>query len=151
VYAQVVSACRVFFIAGCFDFISATIFGTGRGLVHDPQHRPVAAAQVVLKAKASAFALTAQSDANREFHFDSVITPFADAASPIYAHSGYLSAGDYWRLGMILAAIFLGVLLLPGVPWARNTLGAVAVRKSVRTFLIQDGFAGGEIPSRFIL
>jgi len=33
----------------------------------------------------------------------------------------------------------------------RNTVGAVAVRKSVRTFLIQDGLAGGEIPSRFIL
>jgi outer membrane cobalamin receptor len=51
---------------------SATIFGTVRGLVHDPQHRPVGDAQVVLKAKASAFALTAQSDANGEFHFDSV-------------------------------------------------------------------------------
>jgi outer membrane cobalamin receptor len=51
---------------------NATIFGTVRGLVHDPQHRPVADAQVVLKAKASAFALTAQSDANGEFHFDGV-------------------------------------------------------------------------------
>jgi hypothetical protein len=50
----------------------------------------VADAQVVLKAKASAFALTAQSDANGKFHFDSVITPFADAASLIYANSGYL-------------------------------------------------------------
>jgi len=51
---------------------NATIFGTVRGLVHDPQHRPVADARVVLKAKASAFALTAQSDANGEFHFDGV-------------------------------------------------------------------------------
>jgi len=51
---------------------SATIFGTVRGLVHDPQHRPVPDARVVLKAKASAFALTAQSNANGEFHFDSV-------------------------------------------------------------------------------
>ncbi len=50
----------------------ATIFGTVRGLVHDPQHRPVADVQVVLKAKASAFALTARSDVNGEFHFDSV-------------------------------------------------------------------------------
>ena len=97
---------------------SATIFGTVRGLVHDPQHRPVADAQVALKAKASAFALTAQSDANGEFHFASVITPCADAASLIYANSGYLPAGDYWRLGMIFGAIFLGVLLLLGVPWA---------------------------------
>jgi len=47
-----------------------------------------------------------------------IITPFADAASPIYANSGYLPAGDYWRLGMIFGAIFFGVLLLLGVPWA---------------------------------
>jgi len=47
-----------------------------------------------------------------------IITPFADAASPIYANSGYLPAGDYWRLGTIFGAIFLGVLLLLGVPWA---------------------------------
>jgi outer membrane cobalamin receptor len=51
---------------------SATIFGTVRGLVHDPQHRPVADAQAVLKAKVSAFSVTAQSDSNGEFHFDSV-------------------------------------------------------------------------------
>ena len=57
---------------------SATIFGTVRGIVHDPQHRPVADVQVVLKAKASAFVLTAQSDANGEFHFDSV--PVAEYA-----------------------------------------------------------------------
>jgi L-tartrate/succinate antiporter len=47
-----------------------------------------------------------------------IITPFADVASPIYANSGYLPAGDYWRLGTIFGAIFLGVLLLLGVPWA---------------------------------
>jgi outer membrane cobalamin receptor len=57
---------------------SATIFGTVRGIVHDPQHRPVADVQVLLKAKASAFVLTAQSDANGEFHFDSV--PVAEYA-----------------------------------------------------------------------
>src|SRR5713101_2661755 len=50
----------------------AGIFGTVRGIVHDPQHRPVADVQVVLKAKASAFTLTMQTDANGEFHFDSV-------------------------------------------------------------------------------
>jgi Carboxypeptidase regulatory-like domain len=51
---------------------SATIFGTVRGVVHDPQHRPVADVQVVLKARASAFTLTTQSDVNGEFHFDAV-------------------------------------------------------------------------------
>lgn len=47
-----------------------------------------------------------------------VITPFADAASPIYANSGYLPAKDYWRLGTTFGAIFLIMFLAIGVPWA---------------------------------
>jgi L-tartrate/succinate antiporter len=47
-----------------------------------------------------------------------VITPFADAASPIYANSGYLPAKDYWRLGTIFGATFLILFLGIGVPWA---------------------------------
>lgn len=47
-----------------------------------------------------------------------VITPFADAASPIYANSGYLPSKDYWRLGTIFGALFLTLFLGIGVPWA---------------------------------
>lgn len=50
----------------------ATVFGTVRGIVHDPQHRPIAAIQMVLKAKASEYSQTAQTDASGEFHFDAV-------------------------------------------------------------------------------
>jgi outer membrane cobalamin receptor len=50
----------------------ATVFGSVRGVVHDPQHRPVPAIQVLLKAKSSDFELTTQTDANGEFHFDAV-------------------------------------------------------------------------------
>jgi outer membrane cobalamin receptor len=50
----------------------ATIFGTVRGVVHDPQHRPIANAQVMLKARASSFTKTTQTDANGEFQFDAV-------------------------------------------------------------------------------
>jgi len=46
------------------------------------------------------------------------ITPFADAASPIYANSGYLPSKDYWRLGTTFGAIFLLTFLVIGVPWA---------------------------------
>jgi L-tartrate/succinate antiporter len=47
-----------------------------------------------------------------------IITPFADAASPIYANSGYLPPKDYWRLGTIFGAIFLISFLAVAAPWA---------------------------------
>ncbi len=50
----------------------ATVFGTVRGIVHDPQHRPVSGIQVVLKAIASEFTLNAQTDDAGQFHFDAV-------------------------------------------------------------------------------
>jgi hypothetical protein len=50
----------------------ATVFGTVRGIVHDPQHRPVSDARVVLKARNSEYIQTTQADANGEFHFDTV-------------------------------------------------------------------------------
>src|SRR3984893_14136568 len=50
----------------------ATIFGTVRGIVHDPQHRPVADATVTLKAKASDYTQTMGTDAESQFHFDAV-------------------------------------------------------------------------------
>ena len=46
-----------------------------------------------------------------------IITPFADAASPIYANSGYLPSKDYWRLGTIFGAIYLILFVSIGVPW----------------------------------
>jgi L-tartrate/succinate antiporter len=49
-----------------------------------------------------------------------IITPFADAASPIYANSGYLPAKDYWRLGTIFGAIFLISFLTIATPWASH-------------------------------
>ena len=50
----------------------ATVFGTVRGIVHDPQHRPVPGSEVVLKAKSSDYTQRSQTDANGEFHFDAV-------------------------------------------------------------------------------
>jgi len=54
--------------ATCF----ATVFGTVRGIVHDPQHRPVSGIEVVLKANVSEFTLNARTDDAGQFHFDSV-------------------------------------------------------------------------------
>src|SRR5260370_8442411 len=52
--------------------VLATVFGTVRGIVHDPQHRPIAGATVTLKAKTSDYTQTAQTDAEGGFHFDAV-------------------------------------------------------------------------------
>ena len=45
----------------------ATVFATIHGVVHDPQHRPVAGAQVLLKAANSQFSLHTETDATGEF------------------------------------------------------------------------------------
>lgn len=50
----------------------STIFGSVRGIVHDPQHRPVADTQVVLKAKTSDYSQSTKTNADGEFHFDAV-------------------------------------------------------------------------------
>ncbi len=52
--------------------VFATIFGSVRGVVHDPQHRPVQGASVVLKAKSSDWSSSTNSDANGEFRFSAV-------------------------------------------------------------------------------
>ncbi|MCL5005770.1 MAG: TonB-dependent receptor [Acidobacteria bacterium] len=50
----------------------ASIFGNVRGVVHDPQHRPVGEAQVTIRAKGSAWSRTVKSNAEGEFEFTAV-------------------------------------------------------------------------------
>jgi hypothetical protein len=50
----------------------ATIFGTVRGIVHDPQHRPIAGAAVKLKSATSDWTQTTQTDQEGAFSFTSV-------------------------------------------------------------------------------
>jgi hypothetical protein len=45
----------------------ATVFATIHGVVHDPQHRPVAGAHVLLKAANSQFSLHSDTDSSGEF------------------------------------------------------------------------------------
>ncbi len=63
-------------VAAAFLLLSsaafATIFGAVSGLIHDPQHRPVQGAQVVLRAANSAWSKSVTSDDAGEFHFDAV-------------------------------------------------------------------------------
>src|SRR5438105_852640 len=52
--------------------LNATIFGSVRGLIHDPQHRPVAGAQVTLRSADSNWSKTVVSDNAGYFHFEAV-------------------------------------------------------------------------------
>lgn len=45
-----------------------------------------------------------------------ILTPYGTGPSPVYFGSGYLPAGDYWRLGAIFGVIYIAVFLLIGVP-----------------------------------
>ncbi len=50
----------------------ATVFGSARGIVHDPQHRPVQGAVVTLHAANSELSMTAETNQNGEFLFQGV-------------------------------------------------------------------------------
>ena len=45
-----------------------------------------------------------------------VLTPYATGPAPVYYNSAYFSRRDFWLLGLIFGVIFLGTLLLIGVP-----------------------------------
>ena len=52
--------------------VYAAVVGSVRGVIHDPQHRPVQDAMVMIKAKSSDWSATANSDANGAFNFNAI-------------------------------------------------------------------------------
>jgi hypothetical protein len=76
---------------------SATIFGSVRGVIHDPQHRPIQGAMVMLKSESSEWMKTATTDPNGEFVLNpvplgnysvSVVSPgFAQATQGVLVNS----------------------------------------------------------------
>jgi hypothetical protein len=73
----------------CGSLLHATIFGKIQGVVHDPQHRPVAAATVVLKSSTSAWSQTTQTDQDGAFNFSAV--PIGDYVVTV-TQSGFESS-----------------------------------------------------------
>lgn len=59
----------ILMLAGTAD---ATIFGSVRGIIHDPQHRPLQGSMVMLRANSSDWAKTTNTDDNGEFQFNAV-------------------------------------------------------------------------------
>ena len=64
------TTCGVFCLLAASLLTAAT--GAFRGVVHDPQHRPLPGAQVILRARDASETKTVQSDANGEFQIDGV-------------------------------------------------------------------------------
>jgi TonB dependent receptor/Carboxypeptidase regulatory-like domain/TonB-dependent Receptor Plug Domain len=64
----------------------ATVFGAVRGIVHDPQHRPVPGASVQIKSATSDWFQSAKTDDNGSFSFPAV--PFGDYSLRVTA-SGF--------------------------------------------------------------
>jgi len=71
--------------------VRAADIGDVHGVVHDGQHRPLAAATVQLKAAASAWSRSSQTDANGEFAFAGV--PLGDYILNV-SQSGFVSAAQ---------------------------------------------------------
>jgi len=66
--------------------LRATVFANVHGVVHDPQHRPIAAAEVTLKASGSDFALHAKTNSEGEFDLPQ---------APIGVYTLTISAEDF--------------------------------------------------------
>jgi L-tartrate/succinate antiporter len=48
-----------------------------------------------------------------------VLTPYGTGHSPVWFASGYVTGPEFWKLGAIFGAIYLGVFLLIGLPWIK--------------------------------
>ncbi len=93
---------RIFVIATAMALASiavfASVFGSLRGIVHDPQHRPVESAMVMLRSKTSDQSTTATTDSSGQFLFNgvalgdytvTVVAPsFSQAAQSVRVNSG---------------------------------------------------------------
>ena len=66
--------------------IHAGIFGTVRGIVHDPQHRPIPGATVTLRARSTDWTKQTQTNADGEFVLEAV--PVGDYVMRV-VHSGF--------------------------------------------------------------
>ncbi|HLV85869.1 MAG TPA: TonB-dependent receptor [Candidatus Sulfotelmatobacter sp.] len=69
----------------------ANVYGAVRGVVHDPHHRPIQDAMVMLKAKSSDWAKSTNTDSTGEFQFNGV--PLGDYTVTV-AGKGFTQAGQ---------------------------------------------------------
>ena len=103
---------------------AATIFGSIRGVIHDPQHRPVQGAMVMLKSKSSEWAKNTVTDSSGEFVFTGVALGeftvsvasqgFAQTAQTVVVESGTQPVLHY-QLALASAQESVTVMATPAV------------------------------------
>ncbi len=117
----------------------ATIFGNVRGIVHDPQHRPIPDAQATLRAVQSDWSATTQTNAEGEFQFSGVaigeyrITIEAAGFSPAEANLTVVSgSAPVLHFPMRLEAVKQSVTVTeaPGTVATETTAAATLVSRS---------------------
>ena len=96
----------------CAEISLAVVFGTIRGIVHDPQHRPIASATIVLKSTTSAWVRTTTTNANGEFAFPAV--PFGDYSITVTAQ-GFSESQQTFTLESDTSPVLHFELALAGV------------------------------------
>jgi hypothetical protein len=70
----------------------ANVYGAIRGIVHDPQHRPIQNTMVMLKAKSSDWAKSVTTDANGEFQLNAI--PLGDYSVSVASQGFVQTAQD---------------------------------------------------------
>lgn len=109
----------------CAQFARATIFGSVRGIVHDPQHRPVPGAGVQLRSANSDWSQTTQTNPDGEFSFAAV--PLGDYVVTITA-AGFEKAAQSVTLASDSSPVLHFMLPIAGI---RQTATVSAQSESV--------------------
>jgi di/tricarboxylate transporter len=47
-----------------------------------------------------------------------VLTPYATGPAPVWYGAGYIGGRDFWKLGFVMGALYLGMVLAVGLPTA---------------------------------
>jgi TonB dependent receptor/Carboxypeptidase regulatory-like domain/TonB-dependent Receptor Plug Domain len=98
----------------------ATVFGQVQGIVHDPQHRPIPGAKVVLQSTNSAYTVSAETDSDGAFRFQTV--PFG-VYSITLSQAGFASFSQVFSLASGTSPIMHFGLAIATVRQSVTTVG----------------------------
>jgi L-tartrate/succinate antiporter len=51
-----------------------------------------------------------------------VLTPYATGPAVVWSSAGYISSREFWRLGFLMGMLYLGTLLIIGLPYAQRVM-----------------------------